>query len=63
MECDFDLGMGLRNGVFSLTQFLLLGLRLYGFNLLFSRHWAQNGSGRTCPFGRFIFIHLKVEPR
>lgn len=28
MECDFDLGMGLRNGVFSLTQFfsfLVLG--------------------------------------
>lgn len=47
MECDFDLGKGLRNGVFSLTQFLLLGLRLYGFNLLSPLHSAENGGGSS----------------
>lgn len=45
MECDFDMGRGLTIGVLSLTQFLLPGIRLYGFNLLSSFCSAQNSNG------------------
>lgn len=64
-ECEFDPCRGLKFGVFSLTQFLLCGLGLEGFNLPSSLHSAPNGHGSSCvdlPFGGFIFHHLKVEP-
>lgn len=63
MQCDFDLGRGLGNGVFSLTQFLLLGP--YGFDAFSSLLSAPDGGGSShmnLAFGGFISSHLKVEP-